>query len=287
MLGCASHARRCRMRADTSSDPRPARADEPHPSGWDTTLEGIPCWEGNHAGWDVHGRWDTGCVRTNAARMISSTSRLSLPCHALPRWPAAPISATSAPGLGSPLPHPHQDRARPARICAEAGLTTATSAPGLSSPCRLLCLAWQIPRSRAARPHCTHNKGMAAAAEGEPAHQCRLVGVSGHMPLVMPPRRHRRSHATCHVAGGRACRPMSWHGKASVVLPAPHAAHMGTRALHVVCSLPHHIYVACCVACAPPEALNRGNGVPCSVAWLRRRNHAAAGAGEIVLFVAT
>ena len=155
--------------------------------GWDTTLEGIPCWEGNPAGWDVHGRWDTGCVRTNAARMIASTSRLSLPCHALPRWPAAPISATSAPGLGSRLPHPHQDRTHPARICAEAGLTTATSAPGLSSPCQLLCLAWQIPRSRAARPHCTQNKGMAAAAEGEPAHQCRLVGVAGRMPPVMLP----------------------------------------------------------------------------------------------------
>jgi hypothetical protein len=38
--------------------------------------------------------------------------------------------ATSAPGLGSPLPHLHRDWARPCHICTRTGLTPATSAPG-------------------------------------------------------------------------------------------------------------------------------------------------------------
>ncbi len=40
-------------------------------------------------------------------------------------------SATSAPGLGSPLPHLRRDWAHPCHICAGTGLTAATSAPGL------------------------------------------------------------------------------------------------------------------------------------------------------------
>ncbi len=41
---------------------------------------------------------------------------------------------TSAPGLGSPRPHLHRDRARPAHICTGNGLAPPTSAPGLGSP---------------------------------------------------------------------------------------------------------------------------------------------------------
>ena len=44
------------------------------------------------------------------------------------------IELSSAPGLGSPLPHLHQDWARPCHICARTGLAPATSAPGLDSP---------------------------------------------------------------------------------------------------------------------------------------------------------
>ena len=43
-------------------------------------------------------------------------------------------AATSAPGLGSPLPHLRRDWAHPCHICARTGLTPATSAPGLGSP---------------------------------------------------------------------------------------------------------------------------------------------------------
>ncbi len=42
--------------------------------------------------------------------------------------------ATSAPGLGSPMPDLHRDWARPGHICTGTGLTPATSAPGLGSP---------------------------------------------------------------------------------------------------------------------------------------------------------
>ncbi len=41
---------------------------------------------------------------------------------------------TSAPRLGSPLPHLRRDWAHPCHICAGTGLTPATSAPGLGSP---------------------------------------------------------------------------------------------------------------------------------------------------------
>ena len=46
-------------------------------------------------------------------------------------------AATSAPGLGSPLPHLFRDRAHPCHICAESALAAATSAPGLRS--RAVC----------------------------------------------------------------------------------------------------------------------------------------------------
>ena len=43
-------------------------------------------------------------------------------------------AATSAPGLGSPLPPLRQDWAHPCHLCAGTGLTPAISAPGLGSP---------------------------------------------------------------------------------------------------------------------------------------------------------
>ena len=43
-------------------------------------------------------------------------------------------AATSAPGLGSPLPHLRRDWDRPCHICAGTGLTPATSALGLGWP---------------------------------------------------------------------------------------------------------------------------------------------------------
>jgi hypothetical protein len=53
------------------------------------------------------------------------------PCHICTGTALTP--ATSAPGLGSPLPHLHRDCARPGHICAGTGLTPATSALGLAS----------------------------------------------------------------------------------------------------------------------------------------------------------
>ena len=47
-----------------------------------------------------------------------------------PKCPAA----TSAPGLGSPLPHLPRDWTHPSNICTGTGLAAATSAPGLGSP---------------------------------------------------------------------------------------------------------------------------------------------------------
>jgi hypothetical protein len=46
---------------------------------------------------------------------------------------AAEHPPTSAPGLGSPLPHLYRDWARPCHICTGTGLAPATSAPGPGS----------------------------------------------------------------------------------------------------------------------------------------------------------
>ena len=64
-------------------------------------------------------------------------------------------AATSAPGLGSPLPHVrglgsplphlHRDWAHPCHICTGAGLTPATSAPGLGSHWPHLHQDWAHP----------------------------------------------------------------------------------------------------------------------------------------------
>jgi hypothetical protein len=49
------------------------------------------------------------------------------PCHICTGTGLAP--ATSAPGLGSPLPHLHRNRARPCNICTGTGLTRMPNAP--------------------------------------------------------------------------------------------------------------------------------------------------------------
>jgi hypothetical protein len=65
---------------------------------------------------------------------------LGAPVHFLthaPRPAGQLASATPghiAPGLGSPLPHPHRDWAHPSHIRTGTGLTPPTSAPGLGSP---------------------------------------------------------------------------------------------------------------------------------------------------------
>ncbi len=43
-------------------------------------------------------------------------------------------NAGAAPGLGSPVPHLHRDRARPCHICTGIGLARATSDSGMGSP---------------------------------------------------------------------------------------------------------------------------------------------------------
>jgi hypothetical protein len=69
--------------------------------------------------------------------VIRGASGTALQCVSGPRICASGTglaAATSAPGLGSPLPHLHQDWAHPCHIRAGTGLAPATSAPGLDSP---------------------------------------------------------------------------------------------------------------------------------------------------------
>ena len=67
-----------------------------------------------------------------AACGICTGTKLALATSAPQQPGAAP--ATSASGLGSPLPHLHRDWAHPCHICTGTGLAPATSAPGLGSP---------------------------------------------------------------------------------------------------------------------------------------------------------
>ena len=62
---------------------------------------------------------------------LHSSAYACQPCHICTGTGLTP--ATSAPGLGSPLPHLHWDWAHPCHICTWTGLTPATSAPGPST----------------------------------------------------------------------------------------------------------------------------------------------------------
>jgi hypothetical protein len=84
-----------------------------------------------------------------------------------PRLPA-PATATSAPGMGSPLPRLHQDWAHPCHICAATGLapshictgtglTAATSAPRLRTWASASPSTWQ---------HCSDKCMLQAAWHG-------------------------------------------------------------------------------------------------------------------------
>jgi hypothetical protein len=75
------------------------------------------------------------CIKPQFRAPVSSFALR--PCHICTGTGLTP--ATSAPGLGSPLPHLHRDRANPCHICTETALAPATSAPGLGEPLPLLC----------------------------------------------------------------------------------------------------------------------------------------------------
>ena len=108
-------------------------------------------------------------------------------------------AATSAPGLGSPLPHLHRDWAHPGHICTGTGLTPATSAPGLGSPRPHLHRDW-------ARPcHICTGTGLTPATSapglGPPlphlhrdwAHPCHIC--AGGLTLTPPQLLHDRTHS--------------------------------------------------------------------------------------------
>jgi hypothetical protein len=81
------------------------------------------------------------------------------PCHICARTGLNP--PTSALGLGSPLPHPHRDWAHPSHICTVSGLTPAISTPDcvLDGIYIRWCYAgWQVAACR------RHAKVMASCA---------------------------------------------------------------------------------------------------------------------------
>ena len=100
-------------------------------------------------------------------------------------------AATSAPGLGSPLPHLHQDWAHRCRICAGTGLAPLpTSAQGLGSP-----LPTSAPGLGLAPSHTGTGTALFAATSapglGSP-HICAGTGRTGvaSAPGLGPPPAH-------------------------------------------------------------------------------------------------
>jgi hypothetical protein len=100
--------------------------------------------------------------------------------------------ATSAPGLGSTLPHLRQDWARPCHICARTELDPATSAPGLSSTLPHLRQDW-------ARPcHICIGTGLTAATSasglGHPYAAASAPGLGSQLPHL-----HQDWARPCHI----------------------------------------------------------------------------------------
>ncbi len=98
---------------------------------------------------------------------------------------------TSAPGLGSFLPHLHRIWARPCHICTGTGLTPATSAPALGSPPPHLHRDWAHPRQ--IRSDYAFNC---------PTHGMRCMGVcqdSCHRTLTTTTRPRRRTPTRCRI----------------------------------------------------------------------------------------
>ncbi len=87
--------------------------------------------------------------------------------------------ATSAPRVGSPLPHLHRDWGRPSHICTGTGVAPPTSAPGPGLPLPHLHQEWAHPfhictGTGAALPHLhcdwAHPCSPATSATGLQAH---------------------------------------------------------------------------------------------------------------------
>ena len=136
--------------------------------------------------------------------------------------------ATSAPGLGSPLPHRHQDQAHrcqictgagltPCHICTGVGLTPAASAPGLGSPLPHLRRYWArrchiCTGTRARRCHICIRTRLAAA-----------TSVPGRDPLL--PRKHTANPQAPYRRGYQGNWDTGWDWSCRALRPASYAGH--------------------------------------------------------------
>ena len=110
----------------------------------------------------------TPALRSDAARATRS------PCHICTR--TGLTAATSAPGLGSPLPHLHRDRGSPLpHLHGDRPHRSATSAPGPASPLPYLHRDWGSPLPHLHRdwgalthPLCRNDNAVRAAVAEQP-----------------------------------------------------------------------------------------------------------------------
>jgi hypothetical protein len=98
--------------------------------------------------------------------------------------------ATSAPGLGSPLPHLRRDCAHRFHICAATGLTPAASAPRLGSPCHICTGTGLTPAASATglgSPLSTSAPGLGSPLPhlrrdwARRSHICTATGLTAHI----------------------------------------------------------------------------------------------------------
>jgi hypothetical protein len=124
-------------------------------------------------------------------------------------------AATSAPGLGSPLPPLRWDWAHPCHLCAGTGLAPATSALGLGSPLPPLRRDWAHPCHLCARTGLT--PATSALGLGSPlpplrrdwAHPCHLCARTGLTPAT--------SHPPCFAHCNRDGRGREAHTRAGAL----------------------------------------------------------------------
>ncbi len=99
-------------------------------------------------------------VCTHAPQKDGWRSVLPRPCPCTHGAPVRGTPATSAPGLGSRLPHLLRDWAHPCHICSGTGLAPPTSAPGLGPPLPTFAPGLGLPlRTQSGREvHVSHNR---------------------------------------------------------------------------------------------------------------------------------
>ena len=163
-----------------------------------------------------------GRTRAQAARAFARATEVAE--KHLPHRHPFRFAATSAPGLGSPLPHLRRDWARPCHICAGTGRT----------PCHIIRPFRSLPRlhpctARAAQPRMACPFPANTAPRRTAAFSRPAVRSSLYVPSVAMPHASIRRPAAAPPASARMPVPPRTHASPRPASSRPASA----RAVHV------------------------------------------------------